>query len=150
MKRTAILSSQNAYQLFKKQMSKDIEEFWALALNSRKELISCRMLFRGTVDCCMVHPRDVFRFGITENASTLLLGHNHPSGDCYPSMEDVQITENLYRLSLLLQIPILDHIVITQKDYYSFKDSKRLFINGPDWSVGHTLMGRRTSSASRR
>ncbi|MGE3973645.1 MAG: RadC family protein [Bdellovibrionales bacterium] len=122
MSSISVISSQIAYQYLKNQISSDVEEFWVLALSSKKCLLASRMIFRGTVDRCVIHPRDIFRFAIQQNASSLLVAHNHPSGDCKPSSEDVRITDNLIQAAQLLQIPIVDHLVLTTETYYSFKD----------------------------
>jgi len=128
MQQVSIISSQRAFHYLSKLMSSEVEEFWAMALDSRKSIIEAKMLFRGTVDYCLIHPRDIFRFALLNNASTMLIAHNHPSGDCYPSPEDVRVTENIFELSKLLQIPMIDHLVISSQGYYSFKDSGRLRI----------------------
>ena len=75
-----ITSPHVAYEYFRQRIVADVEEFWALALNSEKELLMCSCLFRGTVDNCLVHPRDVFRFALFNNASSLIVAHNHPTG----------------------------------------------------------------------
>jgi DNA repair protein RadC len=98
----------------------EVEEFWVLALSPSKKLLGKQMLFRGTVDACMVHPRDVFRFAIQKNASSLIIAHNHPSGEAYPSDQDIKTTEQLVRAGRLLQIPLLDHLLLTKTHFESF------------------------------
>ncbi len=68
-------------EFFRKRMSKEVEEVWAAALDPGKQVIAAQCLFRGTVDQCLIHPRDIFRFACIHNASALLVAHNHPSGD---------------------------------------------------------------------
>ena len=117
-------SSKTVAQFLRPEMeNSDAEEFWALALNSLCHLIRARMLFRGTVDACFIHPRDVFRFALICNASSLIVAHNHPSGICVPSQADVQLSHNLKRAGVLLQIPILDHIIVTSDSHFSFAES---------------------------
>ena len=99
------------------------EEFWAVAVNSRCEVLGSRMLFRGTVDQCLVHPRDVFRFAIHHNAASILIGHTHPSGFCRPSFEDVRFTRDLREAGQLLKIPVLDHVIVTKDEHFSFADT---------------------------
>jgi DNA repair protein RadC len=79
------------------------------------------MLFRGTVDSCFVHPRDVFRFAIAENASSLLVAHNHPSGELIPSMEDLRFTRQLVAASALMEIPVVDHVILSSRGYASLR-----------------------------
>jgi len=97
----------------------DREEFWAMALTTAQELIHAEMLFRGTVDCCLAHPRDVFRFAVRMNASRLLLLHNHPSGDPRPSSLDWAFTEKITRCSWMMEIPVIDHVIVTERSYKS-------------------------------
>lgn len=98
----------------------EVEEFWVLALSPSKKLLAKQMLFRGTVDACMVHPRDVFRFAVLTNASSLIIAHNHPSGEVHPSDQDIKTTEQLIRAGRLLQIPVLDHLLLTKTQLESF------------------------------
>lgn len=128
MQEISIISSQKAFYILKNLMDSEVEEFWVMALNSKKQIIESKMIFRGTVDRCVIHPRDIFRFALLKNASSILIAHNHPSGDCYPSLEDIQITEDIFEISKLIQIPVVDHIVIATNGYYSFKDSGRLLL----------------------
>jgi len=115
-------SPATAYSILKILMATDVEEFWALALGPRKELKQARRLFRGTVDSCLVHPRDVFRFACQTNASGLLIAHNHPGGDPLPSHADVQITKQLVAAGRIFQIPIVDHLLVTKTNYVSFAE----------------------------
>jgi DNA repair protein RadC len=105
-------------------VSSDVEEFWCLALGPKKEVIASKMLFRGTVDSCLAHPRDVFRFAVSMNASSILIAHNHPSGELLPSMEDLRFTRQLVTASSLMEIPVIDHIVMTVKGYLSMRQDR--------------------------
>ena len=109
-----------AFQAIECRIRPDVEEFWALALGPTKTLLRSEMLFRGTVDSCLVHPRDVFRFACRHNASSLIVAHNHPSGDSEPSEQDLLITRKLIRASKLFEIPLLDHLIITHGSFSSF------------------------------
>lgn len=105
----------------------EAEEFWVMALNSMCQLLEGKMLFRGTVDQCFVHPRDVFRFALSKNASYLVIGHSHPSGHCEPSSEDIKMTKRLIQAGKMIQIPILDHVIVCAKntDYFSFLTNRK-------------------------
>ncbi|MCB0411193.1 MAG: JAB domain-containing protein [Bdellovibrionales bacterium] len=105
-------------------MNPEVEEFWASALNSHKELIRSACIFRGSVDCCFVHPRDVFRFALQNNASSMILAHNHPSQCAEPSPEDLKIHRNFLKAARVLQIPIIDHLIVTDTKYFSFCEKK--------------------------
>ncbi len=118
---TEITSAERAFDAIRNLVSSDVEEFWALALGPKKNLLASKMIFRGTVDSCLVHPRDIFRFACDSNASSVLVAHNHPSGDLIPSMEDLRFTRQLVRASQLMEIPIVDHLILTAKGYSSLR-----------------------------
>lgn len=101
-------------------MRMDIEEFWILAFTSARDLLAADCLFRGTVDACFFHPRDVFRFACRWNAASIVVAHNHPSGNLYPSSEDQEITCRLVKASRILNLPVTDHIIVTSRGHFSF------------------------------
>lgn len=76
---------------------------------------------RGTLDSALVHPREVFEAALLANAAAIVAGHNHPSGDPTPSPDDVEITRRLAATGEVLGIPVLDHIIVGDGRYYSFK-----------------------------
>ena len=119
-----INSSQKAYQYLVGQMNLEIEEFWAIATNSLKNLIAAQCLFRGTVNSCPVHPRDIFRFACLKNACSIIIAHSHPSQSPQPSKQDIALTYKIYSAGLLLEIPIDDHLILTSTHYYSFADAE--------------------------
>lgn len=110
----------------------EAEELWVLCLNSRGLVKSKKMIFRGTVDMCLSHPRDIFRFVIIENASAFILVHNHPSGDSTPSEQDLKLTNRILRISKLMEITLLDHIVLGKDNFTSFKTLG--YFNGNRWN----------------
>ncbi|MCC7403359.1 MAG: JAB domain-containing protein [Bdellovibrionales bacterium] len=121
-----IASTHRAVELLRPVMSLTVEEFWAVALTSSKSLISMRCLFRGTVDLCLVHPRDLVRFACTNNASAVLVAHNHPSGQCLPSVEDIRLTHRLKQTCELIEVPMVDHLILTEDDHFSFLEARWL------------------------
>lgn len=116
-----ITTAERAYENLEGLSHSDIEEFWVLALGPKKSLISSKMIFRGTVDSCLVHPRDIFRFACQANASSVLIAHNHPSGDLIPSYEDLRFTQQIVSASALMQIPVVDHLIVTRNGYTSLR-----------------------------
>lgn len=114
-----ISSAEAAFRKLRALRQSEVEEFWVLALGPRKTLISSRMIFRGTVDSCLVHLRDVFRYACEENASAILVAHNHPSGDTNASAEDILFTRRLIEAGRLLDIPVVDHLIVTSDRYAS-------------------------------
>jgi DNA repair protein RadC len=118
-----LVTSRKAARYLRKSIGKaEVEEFWVVALNPLCHVIRASMLFRGTVDTCFVHPRDIFRFALFANASSILIGHNHPSGCCEPSSADEDLTKRIREGGRLLQIPLVDHVIITEKNYFSFAE----------------------------
>ncbi len=100
------------------------EHFVALMLDSRRHLIRRCTISKGTINRTMVHPRDVFREAITSNAASIILAHNHPSGDVSPSKLDRELTRELANAGDAMHIPITDHIIIGtgSTPYYSFRE----------------------------
>ena len=88
------------------------ETFHVLALDSKNNLMNRHMVTLGLVDASLVHPREVLRVAIVENASAIILTHNHPSGDPTPSAEDIRITRQLVEAGKIVDIKVLDHIII--------------------------------------
>lgn len=118
-----INSSRKAYDILKKISQSEVEEFWIIALNSQLEMISKQMLFRGTVNACLIHPRDIVRSVCLSNSSSFIIAHNHPSGNPHPSVEDRIITRKLFKISQLIEISLQDHLIIGKDSYYSFADT---------------------------
>ncbi len=124
-----IKSHQVAYEILKKKIEFEVEEFWCLALTSDLKLIEAKMIAKGTVDYCIVHPRDIFRFAYKKNASKIIIAHNHPSLSLTPSQEDLIITRELIEASKILKVPILDHLILTKKKYFSMAENKTCSFN---------------------
>ena len=116
---TSALAAQTIRKLI---VDKEREELWCFAVGPSCKVISSEMIFCGTVDACFVHPRDIFRFAIKNNASGIIIGHNHPSQECTPSIADLNLTNNLRKAGDLLQIPLLDHVIVTENQFFSFAD----------------------------
>ncbi|PAB61377.1 hypothetical protein CCE28_02810 [Anaeromicrobium sediminis] len=99
------------------------EYFKTILLNTKNKIISTELISIGTLNSSLVHPREVFVQAIRRSASSMILLHNHPSGDVSPSKEDINITKRLIEVSHIVGIEILDHIIIGDGSYYSFKES---------------------------
>ena len=100
------------------------ESFWVLLLNNKHRLLRRIRVTKGLVNRSLVHPREVFREAIRENASAVILAHNHPSGDPAPSTEDISITERLVDAGKIIGIQVLDHLILGDGTYYSFSDNQ--------------------------
>lgn len=96
------------------------EHFRIMTLNTKKEINFIREISKGTINMTIVHAREVFRAAISDNAHSIILLHNHPTGDPSPSKEDIGLTKNLIEASKIIGIDILDHIIIGDNRYFSF------------------------------
>ena len=117
-----LANSRQAYDFVHGKFSLSQEEFWAVALNSELHVIAAEMIFRGTVDSCPLHPRELFRFLFLQQASSFLVAHNHPTGYSLPSRADLTATRQLWKLSRLIQIPLNDHLILGRDGYASLAD----------------------------
>ena len=98
------------------------EHFRVVLLDTKNQIIVTEEISIGTLNASIVHPRDVFRAAIKRNANSIILIHNHPSGDPTPSNEDINITIRLLEAGNLIGIKVLDHIIIGDNKYISFKE----------------------------
>ena len=98
------------------------EEFRVILLDAKQKLIRIETVSLGSLDKALVEPRDVFRPAITFNAASLVIVHNHPSGDTQPSEQDVLLTRELCMCGIILGIEVLDHIIIGKRDHVSFRE----------------------------
>jgi DNA repair protein RadC len=105
----------------------DRECFKTVLLNTKNGLISVEDISVGTINASLVHAREVFRGAIAKNAFSLILVHNHPSGDPTPSENDIRITEQLKNAGEIIGIRVIDHIIIGNETFYSFQNESILF-----------------------
>lgn len=98
----------------------DQENFLAIYLNSRNVVLAHRLLFTGTINTANVFPREIFREALILKASNVILVHNHPSRDASPSKQDIILTKRLLEAASVMKVKLIDHIIVTDKDYYSF------------------------------
>lgn len=98
------------------------EHFRVVLLDTKNQIIATEEISVGTLNASIVHPRDVFRAAIKRNANSIILIHNHPSGDPTPSNEDINITKRLLEAGNLIGIKVLDHIIIGDNKYISFRE----------------------------
>ena len=98
------------------------EEFWALYLNNSNKVIYKSQISKGGITGTVVDTRIIFKQALEYNATSIVLSHNHPSGKLQASEADIQITKTLKQAGRSLDIPVLDHVIITEKGYLSFVD----------------------------
>jgi len=103
--------------------NKQQEYFVCISLNGANELIEKRIVTVGLLDKSQVHPREVFADVITDRAAAVIFVHNHPSGELKPSNSDLEIHEQLTEAAKILGIKVLDHIIVSKREYYSFQES---------------------------
>lgn len=122
-KREKITTSTGVYELFRPLLL-DLphEEFWVILLNRSSSIIKKEMISRGGVSGTVVDSKIIFKSAVENLASSVILCHNHPSGNTKPSEQDIQITKKLKEAGKLLEIPVLDHVIISETGYYSFAD----------------------------
>lgn len=124
--RPKVSSSLEVYKLFINQWNRDkielLEEFKIMLLNRNNRVLGIANISSGGVSGTFVDPKIVFSIALKGNASSIVLAHNHPSGNLKTSEADVRLTKNLVQAGLLLEIPIFDHLIITNYGYYSFAD----------------------------
>ncbi len=114
------------YELLEHLKHEKKEHFCAVFMNSKNGILCWRTIHIGTVNMSVVGPREVYREAIREGASSLIVAHNHPSGDPTPSPEDIEVTKKLSEIGELLDISLLDHIIIGHHGYKSLKELKFL------------------------
>lgn len=105
--------------------SRPVEQFGVLSLDTKHRVLRASILSVGTLDASIVHPREVFREAVAAGAAALVLFHNHPSGDPEPSEDDVRLTERLAAAGILMGINVLDHVILADVKYYSFREHRR-------------------------
>lgn len=100
----------------------DREKFVCLHLNIKNDLISYELVSVGSLNASVIHPREVFKGAILSNAASLILCHNHPSGESEPSVEDIKITKRLAEAGKILGIDVLDHVIFGNPSFVSMKE----------------------------
>ena len=108
------------YNLFR---NKKQEYFYAVYLDNKKKVIDTKLLFIGTLNYSIVHPREVFKEALLLSASSIICIHNHPSGNIEPSKDDIEVTSRLISVGKTLGIPVVDHLIIGNNKYFSFVDN---------------------------
>ena len=122
-----IKSSATAYQ-FIKHIFEDLphEEFHIILLNRANRILKSTSISKGGISQTTVDSKIIFKNALVNNASAIILCHNHPSGTLKPSQADINLTNNIIEFSKLIDISILDHLIITDTDYFSFADNNMI------------------------
>ena len=115
-------SSQTGFYLSDQLGSYDQERLVAVYLDSRNHVIAQKTIFVGTLDKTTAQPRDIFRWAVYYNAASFIMSHNHPSGRLTPSEQDLSFSRRLNKLADLMNIRFLDHFIVNEKEYLSFRE----------------------------
>ena len=102
------------------------EQFVVILLNNKNKVIGTEVVSEGSLSSSIVHPREVYAPAILHHAAAIMVAHNHPSGDPNPSTEDTEVTRMLARSGKVLGIPMIDHVIIGDGNYYSFLENEAL------------------------
>ena len=123
LEKPSIKNSQIAYECFYAHLSDlNHEQFWIMLLNNANKVIKLEKIGVGGMTGTTADPKKIFKSALENNAASVMLCHNHPSGNVIPSNADKQITNNLVKAGQFLEIKILDHIIIGNDNYFSFAD----------------------------
>lgn len=118
-----VTRSQDAYSILKPVMQdKPWEEFWILLLNRANRFIRRECISEGGVSGTVVDPKKIFKIALDHHATGIILGHNHPSGNTKPSESDIRITHKIVEAGKLLEVSVLDHLIVTDTEFFSFSD----------------------------
>lgn len=122
-----ITNSNVVYNYFKDIIGEEKQEyFYCLYLDSTKRIIKSKMLFKGTLNHSLVHPREIFKEAYLIGAVSIICVHNHPSGLVKPSKQDIELTNNLKQVGKVLGVGIDDHVIVGQNNYYSFFENNEI------------------------
>ena len=125
--REKITTSRDAFEIFRSTLEdKPYEEFWIIMLNKANKVIRKCSISEGGISGTIVDPKKIFKIALDNHASSIILGHNHPSGNLQASEADYKITRKICDAGAMLEVAVLDHLIIGDDSYYSFADDGRL------------------------
>ena len=121
-----IISSKTVFEIMQPIIGELIhEEFWVLYLNNSNKVLAKSQISKGGITGTVVDKRLIFKIAFENNATAIILTHNHPSGKLEPSQADIEITKELKLAGKQLDVRVLDHIIITEHGYFSFADENK-------------------------
>jgi len=122
-----ILSSKDAYNLMRRHLvDLNHEEFWIILLGRSSKVLGKELISKGGMSATIADPKIIFHAALQYQANSIMLVHNHPSGNLKPSHQDISLTKNLSAAGRILEIPVVDHLIITDNGYFSFGDESLL------------------------
>ena len=121
--KVTIKSPEDAYDFMRGKLEHlEVEQFHVIGLNTKNAVVFEDMVSQGSINTSIVTPRETFNLLIRRHCAGAIIAHNHPSGDCTPSKEDLDLTDALVNSGKIIGIPVLDHVIVGQGKYYSFKE----------------------------
>ena len=126
--RIKILNSDDLYGIMQKillreqKIDQNREHFWVIGLENNNRILFIELISLGTVNKTFAEPMEVFSLALQKRAVSIILCHNHPSGELKPSNEDKDITDRLIQVGIIVDLKVIDHLIISDKSYLSFKD----------------------------
>lgn len=127
--RIKVLNSDDLYGVMQRillrenKIDQNREHFWVIGLESNNRILFIELISLGTVNRTIAEPMEVFSLALQKRAVNIILCHNHPSGELQPSSEDQDLTDRLIQVGRIVSTPVLDHLIISERSYYSFTDS---------------------------
>jgi len=127
VKRERVVTSKDVFEVMKGKLQ-DLphEEFWLLLLSRSNSLLKAELISRGGISGTVVDTKIIFKTAIEHYASSIIICHNHPSGNLKPSDADIRITKGIKEAGKIMEIPLVDHLIIADEGYYSFADEGQL------------------------
>jgi DNA repair protein RadC len=127
-----ILNGQDVYTIMQEvllresKIDRNKEHLWVIALSRNNNILMIELVVLGTVKALAVEPMEIFSIVLQKRAVKMIVVHNHPSGNLIPSTSDIEMTDKLQAIASFLDVPLVDHLIISEKDYFSFAESGML------------------------
>ncbi|MBL6448523.1 JAB domain-containing protein [Fulvivirga sp. 29W222] len=127
-----VLNSEDLYKVMQQvllrenKIDRNKEHFWVVCLASNNQILLIELISLGTVNQTLVEPMEVFSFALQKRAVQIIMVHNHPSGELKPTKSDIEVTDKMLAIGKFVNVPVIDHLIITEEKYYSFVDSGML------------------------
>ena len=129
LQKIKVLCSDDIYKIMQQillrenKIDRNREHLWTISLDMANKVMNIELVSMGTVKSTLVEPMEVFSVPLQKRAVTIVLVHNHPSGEIKPSENDKDVTDRLIQVGRIMDVPVLDHLIITETTYYSFEDN---------------------------
>jgi DNA repair protein RadC len=111
--------------LLEDEIDREKEHFYVMHLDVKNRVKLVEIVSIGTLNSSLVHPRETFRRAVCQGSAAIMVAHNHPSGECEPSDEDMKVTQLLFKAGNILGIQLLDHIIFTSTEFFSFRSNTK-------------------------